>query len=77
MWGFLFQFAISLVISYVLRPTQQKTPDAQPQDFEAPDTLEGTPIPVIFGTVKLKAPAVLWYGDLDTIPIYAEEGGKK
>ena len=77
MWGFLFQFAISLVLSYVLRPSQPKQADAQPQEFEPPETQEGTPIPVIFGTVKMKNPAVLWYGDLDTIPIYAEEGGKK
>lgn len=33
-------------------------------DFTAPTAEEGRVIPVVFGTVKLAAPNVVWYGDL-------------
>lgn len=34
------------------------------EDFQAPTAEPGRPIPVVFGTVFLKAPNVVWYGDL-------------
>lgn len=34
------------------------------EDFNAPTAEPGRPVPVVFGTVLLKAPNVVWYGDL-------------
>lgn len=64
----------SIVISYALQP---KPPNARPAalaDFDVPTAEEGRPIPVIFGTVWVKGPNVLWYGDLTTIPIKSKSG---
>lgn len=57
---------VSLVISvaaYMLTPKpKQPKPDAA-RDFELPTADAGRPMPVIFGTVTVKGPNVLWYGD--------------
>lgn len=59
----LFVIAIALSIAaYMLapKPKQAKTEAA---DLEAPTVSAGRPIPVVFGTVTLKSPNILWYGD--------------
>jgi hypothetical protein len=38
-------------------------------DFTLPTAEEGRIIPVVFGTVKLAAPNVVWYGDLRVTPL--------
>lgn len=44
-------------------------------DFQAPTAEEGRAIPVIFGTVKLAAPNVVWFGDLKINAIKKKAGG--
>lgn len=44
-------------------------------DFQAPTAEEGRVIPVVFGTVKIKGPNVVWYGDLGVVPIKKKTGG--
>ena len=76
-WGYLISIAISLVISYVTRPRGGSSDELKPQEFAEPETRESTPVPVLFGTDKIELPAILWYGDLGTEPIYSEEEGGK
>ena len=68
--GYLVVLVISTAISYAMMP---KPPAAQPPseitDFDIPTAEEGRPIPVVFGTVKITGPNVLWYGDFYTLPI--------
>lgn len=68
-------FIVSAVISYALAPKPPKPRPAALSDFDAPTAEEGRPIPVVFGTVWLRGPNVLWYGDLRAEPI--KKGGKK
>lgn len=76
MWNQVAFFAVSLVLSYLLRPkvTAPLTP--------APGNLEGTtvdsssPVPVLFGTRLLKKTNCVWYGDVGTTPIKNCGGGK-
>lgn len=78
MVNFLVQIAVmivSAVISYALAPKPPKPKPASLQDFDAPTAEDGRPIPVVFGTVWLKGPNVLWFGDLQSEPI--KKGGKK
>lgn len=59
-------FAITLALSELLKPKPQ-TENARPSDlgdFSFPTATEGRPVPIIFGTVKLSAPNVIWFGDL-------------
>lgn len=53
-----------------------KAPDATIQTGEVPTAAEGRPIPVAFGTVLVRDPNIVWYGDLATKPILSD-GGKK
>lgn len=63
---FLLQIFIALVlavISYMLAPKPKKpTPEAA-KDMENPTAEAGIPVPVVFGTVTLKSPNCLWFGE--------------
>ena len=77
--NFVFQLAL-LVISYfvsaALAPKPPKPKPAALEDFDIPVAEQGRPVPVVFGTVLITSPNVLWYGDLRTTAI-TEKGGKK
>lgn len=64
--AFFVQLAIALammVIGYLIMP-KPKTPKPEAaKDMEDPTAEAGRPIPVIFGTVMVKGPNVLWFGD--------------
>lgn len=66
--AFLIQLLISVVLiaaAYLLMPKPKS--DAQdPADFEGPSASDSKPVPVLFGTAKLKAPNSLWFGDIDS-----------
>lgn len=58
-------FVVSLVLSYVayLLMPKPKQPKREAADLQNPTVSAGRPVPVIFGTVTLKSPNVLWYGE--------------
>lgn len=62
-------------LSVALAP---KPPAPQPpaalEDFSIPVAEEGRPIPVVFGTVTITGPNVLWYGDLRAQAIRSKAG---
>lgn len=66
---FLIQFIIALimaVISYLISPKPKTpTPDAV-SDLENPTAEAGVPVTVIFGTITMKSPNCLWYGEKKT-----------
>lgn len=67
---------VSALLSYALAPKPVQPPKPSLQDFDFPTAEEGRAIPVVFGTVWISGPNVLWYGDLDTEAIKVK-GGKK
>lgn len=80
-WNFVVQIVASLVltaISYALSPKPKlEVPKAAGlDDFDLPTAEEGRPIPVVFGTMLLRGPNVVWAGDLKVDPI-RKKGGKK
>ena len=80
-WNFIAQLVLGLVlsaISYALNPRpRNEAPKAAGLDaFSLPTAEEGRPIPVIFGTVLITGPNVVWAGDLKVDPI-KKKGGKK
>lgn len=76
MWTQLVVWLVTTLIQYVLAPRPPQPPPPEPGQPEVPTAEEGRPIPVVFGTVLLKSPNVVWYGDLRTTPI-KKSGGKK
>lgn len=67
---------ISAILSYALAPKPMEPPKPSLEDFDFPTAEEGRPIPVVFGTVWISGPNILWYGDLDTQAVKSK-GGKK
>jgi flagellin-like hook-associated protein FlgL len=57
---------VLILLTELLRP-KPKFEDARPAglgDFEFPTATEGRVVPLLWGTVRLKGPNVVWYGDL-------------
>lgn len=67
---------VSALITQAMLPKPEQPKPAELSDFDAPTAEEGRPIPVVFGTVRVTGPNVLWYGDLYTQAI-TQRGGKK
>ena len=53
---------VGIAIAYLLRPKVPSRNDAT-KDLENPTADAGRPIPVVFGTITVKSPNVLWFGD--------------
>jgi len=80
-FNFIAQLAIGLVLSAISfalspRPKVEKPTAAGLDDFSLPTAEEGRPIPVVFGTMLITGPNVVWAGDLKVVPI-RKKGGKK
>ena len=54
-----------MVASYLLAPKPKSSPSSQ-TDMDDPKASAGSPIKVVFGTVTIKDPNILWYGDKTT-----------
>jgi hypothetical protein len=64
-------FAIVFSLSLVLRP-KPKVTNARPAglgDFQIPTATEGRIVPLIWGTVRVDGPNVVWYGDFRSVPV--------
>ena len=78
-WNFIVQLAVLVVttaISIALAPKPERPKPAALSDFDLPTADPSRPIPIVFGTWKVKGPNVVWYGNLRTIAI-RKKGGKK
>lgn len=66
--AFLIQLIVSVVLiaaAYLLMPKPKS--DAQdPADLEGPSASDSKPVPVAFGTLKIKAPNSMWFGDISS-----------
>lgn len=77
MWNFIYQLLFALVVSYYTRPEPPIPPNpATIEQIDFPTVEEGKEIAVVFGTVHIRSPTVVWYGDLRTTPIMSDETSK-
>jgi len=76
MWAIvaLVLMVVSAVLSVALAPKPIPPAPSTLADVNAPTAQGGIPIPVVFGTVMIQNPNVVWYGDLVTQPIRAPSG---
>lgn len=63
-WSMLVVFIISALVSYALAPKPIQPKPSALEDFDIPTAEQGRDVPVIFGTVTVKDPNVVWYGNL-------------
>lgn len=73
---YLVVLVVSALVSAALAPKPPKPKPAALEDFDIPVVEQGRAVPVVFGTILLTGPNVLWYGDLRNNAI-TEKGGKK
>ena len=70
---FLVQFAILVAIGFGMSYLMAKKRDAFESEAEtkvdAPTAEEGSSVPVLFGTKRIKNPNVVWWGDLKATAI--------
>lgn len=70
-WVIVALYIASTVIGELLRPKQSfSAPKAgSVDDFAIPTADNGRPIPIVYGTVKVTGPNVLWYGSFSSKPV--------
>lgn len=73
--AFALMFVVGLFAASVGSPKDNIPKPASLSELDAPTAEPGRPLPVVFGTVRMKAPNIVWYGDLGNSPIRVE-GGK-
>lgn len=61
MWVNIAALIINVAIQIIFAP---KAPKVTPVAHDRPTADVARPIPVVFGTVTIKGPNVVWYGDL-------------
>lgn len=71
MWEIIAYLVVAIIaVALVPTPKGEVPKPASLNDIEAPTAEPGRPIPVVFGTMLLKSPNVVWYGDLYYTPVY-------
>lgn len=71
MWTMFAYFIAAVVVFSLLMPKPQ-TENARPGklgDLTFPRAKEGDPVALVWGTVRLRSPNTIWYGDFKAIPI--------
>lgn len=63
-WAIIYVVLIAAQILLTPKPDVEDAKPAGLGDFQFPTATEGRPLPVVFGTCRIKAPNVVWYGDL-------------
>lgn len=78
--AFLEQLLVGIVlqvIGYMLTPKPKKQKPPTVEDMKSPTAEAGRPIPVVFGSITVKSPNLLWMGDKAIRTRKANAGGKK
>lgn len=60
---------VALIALSILLAPKPKLENAKPHglgDFQFPTATEGRPVPIVWGTARIKGPNVVWFGDLKT-----------
>lgn len=68
--------AFAAALALVLLTPKPKVENARPGklgDFQFPRAKYGDPIPLLWGTARLKGPIVSWYGDFQPVPIVQKQ----
>jgi hypothetical protein len=79
MWAWFIVYVAMTLVSALLRP-KPKLQNAKPGsigDKDLPIASQSSPVPVVFGTVHLTQPNVVWWGAPFIDAIKRKQGGKK
>lgn len=74
-WMMFLFWAGTTILSALLKPKSESQKPAGIGDFQFPTATEGRPVPILWGTVPIAGPNVVWYGDLKQEAILLETPG--
>lgn len=63
-WVYLIVMVVLMVASYLLMPRPKAPTPPQAKDLDAPTADASRPVPVVFGSLTVKSPNCLWYGNV-------------
>lgn len=66
--------AIVMALAASALAPKPKVNRPDPGSLETPRIKSGSPAPVIFGTVRIKSPFLIWYGDASNTAIRTKTG---
>lgn len=61
-------FLLAMVL-FAPKPNIENARAAKLGDFQFPRAKEGDPVSLIWGTVRLRSPNTIWYGDFEAVPV--------
>lgn len=64
-----FVIAFLIIAALMPKPQYENARAGKLGDFRFPRSNEGDPVPIVWGTVRLRAPNTIWYGDFRTVAI--------
>ena len=64
-------------LGYLLMPKPKQPKPPSLDDFKDPTAQAGRPIPVVFGSIRVKSANVLWYGNKEIVARPKKSDGKK
>jgi hypothetical protein len=70
---------VVIIVALIVYATMPRPKSATPptlQDIDVPTAEDGREVIDGGGTFWINDPNVVWYGDLDTSPVYSKGGGK-
>lgn len=74
MWMIVALIVISiLMVALAPKPKIENARPAKLGDFQFPRSQEGDPVPWFLGTVKMKSPNSLWFGDFVPVPVIVKQ----
>lgn len=76
MWTNLIIGLVMSLIGVLLRPKPEQPKPSTIDDVKIPITEEGQEVGKVYGTVWMKAPQVVWYGDFQASPIKKKQPKK-
>ena len=76
MWTNLIIGLVLALVTYLMRPKPEPPKPTALKDVNVPVTKEGTEIGVVYGTVWIDSPQIVWYGDYKTTPVKTKQPKK-
>ena len=66
------------IVAYLIMPKPKAPQPAETKDLEDPTAEAGRPLPVAFGSLRIKGLNIIWYGEKATVMrVLKSTGGKK
>lgn len=69
MWASIIYLVVTTILTIALAPKPPTPKAAGISDFTLPTADQGRNIPVLFGTCNITGANVVWYGELETVPL--------